>query len=261
MTELLKITSVGQGLPIVLIHGWGLNSAIWQPLAEKLKAHMEVISISLPGFGDNIDHTIEPYSLANVSELIVNSVNQPAIYLGWSLGGLVATNIAITYPEKALGLVTVASSPYFVAEDAWPGIDADVLSLFHRQLSKDTTKTIDNFLKIQAMGSTSVRDDIKHIRELVMQYEIPSKQTLSHSLLLLEQVDLRAKLKQISVPFLRLYGRLDSLVPKKVIPIISALAPKSEEVMFEHASHAPFISDPEAFFNALSKWFKANYTS
>lgn len=261
MTELLKITSVGQGFPIVLIHGWGLNSAVWQPLAEKLKTKMKVISVSLPGFGDNLDYEIEPYSLANVSELIVNSVNQPAIYLGWSLGGLVATNIAITFPEKTLGLVTVASSPYFVADDSWPGIDAHVLSLFHRQLSKDTKKTIDNFLKIQAMGSTSVRDDIKHIRELVMQYEIPSKQTLSHSLQLLEQVDLREKLKLISVPFLRFYGRLDSLVPKKVIPLISELSPKSEEVIFEKSSHAPFISDPQAFFNALSKWLKANYTT
>lgn len=259
MTELLKITSVGQGLPIVLIHGWGLNSAIWQPLAETLKSEMKVISVSLPGFGDNLNHTIEPYSLANVAELIVKSVNQPAIYLGWSLGGLVATNIALNFPKQVLGLVTVASSPYFVAEDSWPGIEPEVLSLFHRQLTKDTKKTIDNFLKIQAMGSSTVRDDIKHIRELVMQYEIPTKQTLADSLLLLEQVDLRKKLINISVPFLRLYGRLDGLVPKKAIPLISALVPNSDEFIFECSSHAPFISDPDEFLITIKKWLSTHF--
>ncbi|GHE96843.1 pimeloyl-ACP methyl ester esterase BioH [Thalassotalea profundi] len=259
MTELLKFSSVGQGIPIVLLHGWGLNSAIWQPLAEQLQSEVRVISISLPGFGDNFERTVEPYSLANVSELIVNTINQPAIYLGWSLGGLIATHIALSCPEKVLGLVTVASSPYFVAEDSWAGIDRKVLSLFHRQLSTDTRKTIDNFLKIQAMGSVSVRDDIKHIRDLVMQYNLPTQQTLTDSLLILEKVDLRHQLKEISVPFLRMYGKLDGLVPKKVVPLISTLAPKSEEVMFERASHAPFISDPDAFLDELKLWLKENY--
>ena len=257
----MKISIIGQGVPIVLIHGWGLNSAVWQPLSELLKLEAEVITVSLPGFGDNLDNTVTPYSLANISELIVNSVNQPAIYLGWSLGGLVATNIALSFPEKVKGLVSVASSPYFVAEESWPGIEPEVLALFHRQLSQNTKKTIDNFLKIQAMGSASVRDDIKHIRDLVMQYEMPSQQTLSESLLLLEQVDLRHQLHEISVPFLRLYGKLDGLVPKKVIPLIAKLVPKSEEVIFERASHAPFISDPEVFYYALNSWLKTNFNN
>lgn len=259
MAELLNITSEGQGVPIVLIHGWGLNSAVWQPLVEMLKADMHVITVCLPGFGDNLEHAIEPYSLASVSALIVNSVNQPAIYLGWSLGGLVATDIALSFPDQVLGLVTVASSPYFVNKDSWPGIAPEVLALFHQQLAKDTQKTINNFLKIQAMGSISVRDDIKHIRQLVMQYEMPTKQTLDQSLLLLEQVDLRDSLKLVSVPFLRLYGKLDSLVPKKVLPLIAELAPDSEEVLFDKASHAPFISEPEAFYASLNKWITNHY--
>ncbi|XQW84919.1 pimeloyl-ACP methyl ester esterase BioH [Thalassotalea piscium] len=260
MAELLNITSKGEGLPIVLIHGWGLNSAVWLPLAESLKSTVKVISISLPGFGDNLEHSVEPYSLAEVSNLIVKSVNQPAIYLGWSLGGLIATDIALRFPEAALGLITVSSSPCFVAEDTWPGIEPEVLALFHRQLTKNTKKTVDNFLKIQAMGSETVRDDIKHIRQLVLQYEMPSEKTLSDALLLLEKVDLREKLKNITVPFLRLYGGLDNLVPKKVIPLISELAPNSQEVIFAKSSHAPFISDPDSFLSTLKTWLQSHFT-
>ena len=256
MAELLNITTEGEGLPIVLIHGWGLNSAVWQPTMAALSSTVKVINISLPGYGDNIDHSLAPYNLAQVSQLIVNTVQQPAIYLGWSLGGLVATNIALSFPEKVLGLITVASSPSFVEEDLWPGINAAVLANFHRQLAQNAEKTIKNFLKIQAMGSPHIRDDIKNLSQLVMQYPTPTQQTLDQSLMLLEQVDLRECLKEIHLPFLRLYGKLDGLVPRKVLPLIDKLAPLSEVHIFSEASHAPFISEPNEFIEVLKQWLQ-----
>ncbi|STV85944.1 putative pimeloyl-BioC--CoA transferase BioH [Klebsiella michiganensis] len=49
------------------------------------------------------------------------------------------------------------------------------------------------------------------------------------------------------MPFLRLYGRLDGLVPRKIIPLLDALWPKSTSIVFDKAAHAPFISHPQAF--------------
>ena len=63
MAETLKITSQGQGIPLVLIHGWGLNSGVWQPLAEKLSSFFKVITVDLPGYGLNVNNTLEDYSL------------------------------------------------------------------------------------------------------------------------------------------------------------------------------------------------------
>lgn len=107
-------------IPVVLIHGWGLNSAVWQPLITQLtaefKACFHIITVDLPGFGANHDKKIQPYSLASVAKQIEQVIEQPAIYLGWSLGGLVATEMALVYPEKVLGLITVASSPRFLEE-------------------------------------------------------------------------------------------------------------------------------------------------
>ena len=135
-----------------------------------------------------------------------------------------------------------------------PGMQADVLALFHRQLAQDTQKTINNFLKIQAIGSPHLRQDIKLIRDLVMQYTMPSKATLSSSLLLLEQEDQRAALSKITMPFLRIYGKLDGLVPKKVINKVTELSAASDVLVFEHSSHAPFISELSLFISALSAW-------
>ncbi len=254
MAKILKIASVGSGLPIVLIHGWGLNSGVWQPCAKQLKGDFEVITVDLPGFGLNVEHDVSPYTIENIAKTIHQTIGKPAVYCGWSLGGLVATTIATLFPDSVKSLVTVASSPCFVEQENWHGIKPDVLSLFHRQLEQDTQKTINNFLKIQAMGSPHIRQDIKLIRDLVMRYPMPSKETLNNSLKFLEQEDVRSLLPKISVPFLRIYGKLDGLVPRNVISQVDELAPQSEKIVFDKASHAPFISDITLFSSELSAW-------
>lgn len=254
MAQRLKIASKGHGTPLVFIHGWGLNSAVWQPCLAHLEADYEVITVDLPGFATNSAIQLEQYSLVEIAKEITLAVGKPAIYVGWSLGGLVASQIAINHPSKLLGLVTVASSPQFVERDNWPGIKASVLALFHQQLAQDTTKTISNFLKIQAMGSPHIRQDIKTIRDLVMQHEQPTKQVLDNSLSLLETSDLSEQLASIHQPFLRLYGKLDGLVPKQVVKLVDELAPHSQCYIFEQASHAPFISHQSEFIAVLKNW-------
>lgn len=52
-------------------------------------------------------------------EAVLQQAPDKAIWLGWSLGGLVASQIALTHPERVQALVTVASSPCFSARDEW----------------------------------------------------------------------------------------------------------------------------------------------
>ncbi len=279
MAESLKFTKITPNepltvdnsalIPLVLVHGWGLNSGVWQPLLEQMSEltdYFQIITIDLPGFGQNNHLTVQPYSLANICQQIAQAVEEPAIYLGWSLGGLVTTQMALNYPDKILGLITVASSPLFVEQQSinststhWPGINTNVLDSFHQQLSQDTEKTIKGFLKIQAMGSPHIRQDLKQITNLVMEHPLPTKQTLDDSLDLLASSDFRQQLSTIKAPFLRLYGNNDSLVPKSVIDLVANLAPQSSQHIFSQASHAPFISHLDDFSKVLSNWLQDNF--
>ena len=259
MATMLKITSYGTGLPLVFIHGWGLNSGVWQPCVEELQKQFQVITVDLPGFGLNVTYQISPYTLENIAASIADIIEEPAVVIGWSLGGMIATELACNHPNKIKGLITIASTPCFVEQDNWPGIKPDVLALFHRQLEEDTQKTINNFLKIQAMGSPHLRQDIKQLRDLIMQYPMPDKQTLDLSLQFLEREDQREKLKDVTQPFLRMYGKLDGLVPKTVIDKVSVLASNSEVIVFDKASHAPFISELAPFVDVLSLWIKQSF--
>ncbi len=258
--------STESAIPLVLIHGWGLNSGVWQPLIELFnKNHnnnYQLITVDLPGFGKNSSIEIEPYSLENICHHIAQTISQPAIYLGWSLGGLVATQMSLSYPEKVRALISVASSPFFLEQSSrnWHGIKSNVLASFHQQLSQDTAKTINGFLKIQAMGSPHIRQDLKHITQLVMAYSLPSKKTLTNSLTLLSDCDLRARLSEVNKPFLRLYGHNDSLVPKAVIEQVNHLAPASDYHIFNHASHAPFISHLDDFYQTVMNWLNVQFS-
>jgi len=269
MTQALTITKYisknktenTQTTPLVFIHGWGLNSAVWESAVQYFQQYFDVITVDLPGHGLNINHTLTNYTLANVVNEVQQAIKVPAIYIGWSLGGLIVTQLALSFPEKVTGCVTVASSPCFLnkanEEPPWQGILPKVLTMFYVQLAQDTKKTIEGFLKIQAMGSPQVRQHIKIIRDLVMQHPLPTEQTLADSLTLLETIDLRENLSEISCPMLRLYGKLDSLVPKTVIEKINHLVPRSQKHIFDNASHAPFISNGDEFNEFLHSWLIA----
>ncbi len=53
------------------------------------------------------------------------------------------------------------------------------------------------------------------------------------------------------MPFLRLYGYHDGLVPRKVVPMLDKLCPHSESYIFANAAHAPLISHPVEFRHVL----------
>ncbi|MCP5077676.1 MAG: alpha/beta fold hydrolase, partial [Psychromonas sp.] len=56
-----KSRVVGQGKDLVLLHGWGVNSAVWQPVVELLGKHFRLHLIDLPGFGES--KAVADYSL------------------------------------------------------------------------------------------------------------------------------------------------------------------------------------------------------
>jgi pimeloyl-[acyl-carrier protein] methyl ester esterase len=74
---------------------------------------------------------------------------------------------------------------------------------------------------------------------------MPDVEVLNGGLEILKTVDLREPLAALTMPHLRIYGYLDGLVPRKVVPLLDTLWPESES--HAKAAHAPFISHPRSF--------------
>lgn len=238
---------------IVLLHGWGLNSGVWQQVAPLLRAHCQLITPDLPGFGHSSDYPLD-YQLVDVVSQLAESIPDNSLVCGWSLGGLLAIALAKYYPQKVAKLALCAASPCFLAKADWPGMQAHILQQFSEALSDNITQTIQRFLAIQAMGSEHARADIQLLRHAIAAYPIPDSAAVTGALRLLAQEDLRTMLSLLPQPVSGCFGRLDSLVPIAVLPALQQLCPKAEFTMFDKASHAPFISHPESFIAWLRAW-------
>ncbi|EOW6771226.1 pimeloyl-ACP methyl ester esterase BioH [Cronobacter muytjensii] len=234
---------------LVLLHGWGLNAEVWRCISQELSSHFTLHLVDLPGYGRS--QGFGALTLDEMARLVASRAPERAIWLGWSLGGLVASQVALNAPARVEALVTVASSPCFQAGDDWPGIKPDVLSGFQRQLSDDFQRTVERFLALQTLGTETSRQDARALKSIVLAQQMPGADVLNGGLEILKTADLREALAAWQGPFLRLYGRLDGLVPRKVAALLDERWPASDSLVFDKAAHAPFISHPRQFCDAL----------
>ncbi len=239
----------GSGKDLVLIHGWGMNGAIWEQTVARLSEHFTVHIVDLPGYGNSAGcHAAD---ITAIIDMLLESAPKKAVWVGWSLGGLIATLVALNFPERVSKLVTVAASPKFAAESDWRGINPAVLSGFTEQLVDNFQKTIERFMALQAMGSPTARQDVKQLKKAVLSRPLPDQTALLLGLNMLKSIDLRHQLSEIRVPFLRMYGRLDGLVPVKMVDELNNMFPNSDYVIFSDSSHAPFMTEPDTFCQQL----------
>lgn len=238
----------------VFLHGWGMNKNVWQLLIPDLESElaMPIRALDLPGFGEQQTYP-SPYNLANVAEQIALELNDNSTLIGWSLGGLISLYIAKHYPEKVKKIILVASNPYFTEQENWSGIKPDVLKAFMSQLSANTNKTIDRFLAIQAMGSDSAKQDIKHLKQFIKSAPTPQEVALSIGLDFLLNEDLRDLFSELTIDIYGIFGALDALVPIKAVEKIHALNSNFKSQIIAKASHAPFISHKNEFIKALKE--------
>jgi len=240
---------------LVLLHGWGLNAEVWQNIVPRLSPHFRLHLVDLPGFGRS--QASGPLSLAAMAQLLLPHLPERAALLGWSLGGLVASQLALTVPQRVSALISVASSPCFTAQESWPGIKPETLESFQQQLSSDFQRTVERFLALQTMGTEHARQDARQLKEVVLSQPMPAVAVLEGGLEILRREDLREALDNLQLPFLRIYGALDGLVPRRIAAALDQRWPQSPSVVMEKAAHAPFISHPEAFCQQVLQFIHA----
>ena len=252
----IAIDQLGQGEDLVVLHGWGMNRHVWSTIKEPLSNTFKLWLIDIPGFGDSHDEPL-PQSVDAIAEILLTHLPEHFHIMGWSMGGLIATAIAANYPHRVNKLVTVASSPYFLEQSDWPGIKPRLMKQLENDLHNDFRKTVERFLALQAMGSKDAKQQVKQLKHWLFQSPLASEQALSTGLTLLEQTDLRETLQTIKAPLLRMYGRLDGLVPISAAQATNQLATQSSCCIFNESAHAPFITEPELFVQQLPRFLNS----
>ncbi|MDZ4098974.1 MAG: pimeloyl-ACP methyl ester esterase BioH [Methylophilaceae bacterium] len=243
---------------LVLIHGWGMHSAVWQPVIKKLAKHFYLHLVDLPGMG--FSEPVDKPHINVVAERLFEELPAEATICGWSLGGLISMRMALMQPERVKRLILVSSTPCFVNKSgkaAWQdGIDADVFRDFALQVSVDYQTTMLKFLTLQCMGSSDTRSIIKQLRESFAERPTPTVMTLQSALRILLENDLRPHVAMLKQPTLLIHGDRDTLAPVQAANWMSQHLPDAHLRVIAGASHAPFLSHTEQFTDTLLQFLE-----
>jgi len=243
--------TLGNGPDIVLLHGWGMNADVWEGILPALTKQFRVTLLDLPGHGRSLD-SLTDYSLQNLAATINAFVPQNAMLVGWSLGGMIATQLTLNNPDNIRKLVLVASAPQFVRDDTWPdGTDAEVLDSFAHGLKQNYQQTIKRFIAIQAMGSEHAREQQHILRERVFRHGNPQPAALEAGLAILRHTNLRPELAKITCPTLLISGEHDSLFRRRAAEKTRDMITGARLSIIPGAGHAPFLSHPDEFLQTL----------
>ncbi len=236
----------------VFVHGWAMNSAVWDECVNQLPDWINVIVVDLPGHGTMAGVAVS--KLDDYVQALVPLVHQPVIWVGWSLGGLAVLRLAELYPQRVAAALLVATNPCFVSQPDWPcAVDASVFAQFASDLKKNQQKTIRRFLALQVKGLPNVMSVVRQLQQSMQSRGQASTQALTLSLDILLETDLRQALKTIDCPLHWLLGAKDALVPSELAQVLQQQYMQQNVVLHPQASHAPFISHSEDFVKQLIK--------
>ena len=246
---------IGQGQPLVMIHGWGMHSGVWQPLVKKLSQKYMLYLVDLPGMGNS--RPVEPYHLYNLADEVAEVIPGVSDVLGWSLGGLVAQRIALNQPDRIRRLVLVGSTPRFVSTSDWQaGVDPANFSAFAESVNHDYKAAILQFLSLQCMQSSDRRATIRQLRASFDTRPTPTQTTLQRALHILLESDLRAEIANIRKPTLLIHGDRDTLAPVQAAHWMMQQLPHGFLRVISGSAHAPFLSHTDQFIEALNQFLE-----
>ena len=247
---------VGRGPNLTLLHGWGMNGAVWNGVRDALAARYTLHIVDLPGHGHSQGASIT--TLDAMTDAVANATPTRSHVLGWSLGGQVALELARRYADRVDKLLLVATTPRFLQTHDWPhAVLPAVLADFGARLSANTAATIKSFLVLQVLNQPNVRTTIAKLQQAVTSRGNPAATVLAAGLALLQSNDLRAQLQDVSHRSLVLQGDHDALTPEPAGRWLAHRLPSARYVMMPRAAHAPFLSHREAFLNELDRFLAA----
>ena len=226
---MLYSSTTGAGKDLVLLHGWGFNSDLFNNLINLYQDQYRITKIDLPGHGRSADIA---GGIDNWCHEIIKILPENPILLGWSLGGLLAIHIATQI--KISRLILVASSPNFVQNNNWEfGIDADHFRQFSNTLELNLSKGLKRFVSLQTKDQVQIKSLNQSIDVLPA-----SKNSLNQGLKILLNTDLTQQFLALNIDKKIILGDKDTLVPSTIAHWYQQ---QSIDTIVLNTGHMPFL--------------------
>ncbi|WP_433463505.1 alpha/beta fold hydrolase [Spirillospora sp. CA-128828] len=249
----------GNGAPVVLLHGWTMNSTFWGDNVPALAAGNRVITVDLRGHGSSgktpEGHTLGQYA-RDVRALIEHLELDHVALVGWSMG----TDVILWYVhqygcDRLRSAVFVDQSPRFLNADDWDfpllgNYTRTDLAVFAQTVRHARPDAIKPFIAA-CFAEPPTSDVIDAVYAETT--KTPTEAALS-VWMDMAHADLRPLLPQVTVPVLLAYGRRSKVFPGDLAGLLAEALPDARSVRFEHSGHVPFAEEAERFNEVLAEF-------
>ncbi len=249
----LNVEVAGRGPPVVLLHGFTGSTATWAELVETLRAEFTTIAVDIVGHGQSdAPETTERYEddrcAEDLSRLLRSMGHERACWLGYSMGGRVALQIAVHHRDVVSSLVLEGASPGLRSESERAERRRSDEALADRIEADGVPAFVDEWERLPLFASQAQLTS--EARERVRAERLANRaHGLANSLRgggTGAQPPLHDRLSYVQAPTLLLAGELDT----KFAGIAEEMArslPDATMHLIEGAGHAAHLERPEAF--------------
>lgn len=249
---------------VVFIHGWGLNKAVWGDYHHAFSERfpdVRIHNLDIPGYGDLVEQT-RSASLVDLAKSCLDQAPDQAIWVGWSLGGMIAMQAAILLEQdvtqstssngnkRIQALQLINSTPKFVQSNDWPsGVDIAIFEKFSADLAADYQSTLATFLLLQAGANKGARAQARKAHDAIAQFKDPSAPVLMNGIDCLANGDLRADLNSLTQTTQVVLGTLDRVTKPDSSRLLAEML--HADLVEIHCGHAPFMTHEAQMLDAF----------
>ncbi len=239
-------------MPLTFIHGWGQSAQVWHAQRECFRTDWPVSMPNLPGHGGVVDAPASEWA----DILLAGMPEEPSVLIGWSLGGMLAMQMAMAFPQRIAGLVLVSTTPCFRNKSGWEhGCPDAVFHDFESGVQENSLKAMSRFFALMLHGDDLTRPEYNEIARAAVDRSNPaSTDGLRQGLSLLGELDLRDMLIDIDLPCLVMHGDQDAVAPVAAGEYLAGHISGAAFECLEGCGHAPFLTQPGKFNQRLEDW-------
>lgn len=242
----LRYDRIGSGPTVLLIHGWLGNRTFWERQVTALRERFTVVTVDLRGHGESSParsgYTIGAMA-ADLEQLVRALGVQRIALVGWSMGGLIAQELARRLGDRASALVLVCTTAGGLTDAKNPHADAATTAEIQAAVAADFRAFVRGF----AANLFKAGADSPLVPWAVSQMQKTPPHVAEACLQGILAVDGRAKLAAIRTPTLVVHGRLDRVFPVAMAEELAKGIPAAQLVLFEDSGHSPNLEEPERF--------------
>lgn len=252
----LSYVDIGQGVPIILIHGLFLDHTAFESQIDAFADRYRIIAIDIHGHGGSseLDRSMSLDEMAaDYFDLVQQLGIHQAIWVGVSLGGMTSLRIAIEHPEAVLGLLLLNTNAGKGVGKKVPSVDGLNAPLTMRLLwGTKFLKT--KVLEAGLFGRTTLTTKPDLLRIWVEKMQPISSKSMKNAIeAVLSARSILEQLSSIEVPIIIAGGDEDTALPMSASQEIQHRISNSTLVEIEQCGHSSSIEQPDRVSQLLEQ--------